>query len=48
MQIKRKSTAISSGTGKDGKGNLTTQSTVLNETQYGFNSRFADGIGTNP
>jgi osmotically inducible protein OsmC len=28
--------------------NLTTQSTVLNETQYGFNSRFADGIGTNP
>lgn len=48
MQIKRKSTAIWSGTGKDGKGSLTTQSTVLNETQYGFNSRFADGIGTNP
>jgi osmotically inducible protein OsmC len=48
MQIKRKSTAVWSGTGKDGKGNLTTQSTVLNETQYGFNSRFADGIGTNP
>ncbi|WP_262911584.1 OsmC family protein [Chryseobacterium indicum] len=48
MQIKRKSTAVWSGTGKDGKGNLTTQSTVLKETQYGFNSRFADGIGTNP
>lgn len=48
MQIKRKSTAIWNGTGKDGKGSLTTQSTVLNETQYGFNSRFADGIGTNP
>lgn len=48
MQIKRKSTAIWSGTGKNGKGSLTTQSTVLNETQYGFNSRFADGIGTNP
>jgi len=48
MQIKRKSTAVWSGTGKEGKGNLTTQSTVLNETQYGFNSRFADGIGTNP
>ncbi|WP_228378069.1 OsmC family peroxiredoxin [Chryseobacterium aquaticum] len=46
--MKRKSTAIWSGTGKDGKGSLTTQSTVLNETQYGFNSRFADGIGTNP
>ena len=48
MQIKRKSIAIWSGTGKEGKGNLTTQSTILNETQYGFNSRFADGIGTNP
>lgn len=48
MQIKRKSTAVWSGTRKEGKGNLTTQSTVLNETQYGFNSRFADGIGTNP
>lgn len=48
MQIKRKSTAVWSGTGKDGKGNLTTQSGVLNQTQYGFNSRFADGIGTNP
>ncbi|WBX99896.1 OsmC family protein [Chryseobacterium gambrini] len=46
--MKRKSTAVWSGTGKEGKGNLTTQSTVLNETQYGFNSRFADGIGTNP
>lgn len=48
MQIKRKSTAVWSGTGKEGKGNLSTQSTVLNDTQYGFNSRFADGIGTNP
>lgn len=48
MQIKRNATAIWNGTGKEGKGNLTTQSTVLNETQYGFNSRFADGIGTNP
>lgn len=48
MQIKRKSTALWSGTGKEGKGKLTSQSGVLNETQYGFNSRFADGIGTNP
>lgn len=48
MQIKRRSTAVWSGTGKEGKGSLSTQSTVLNETQYGFNSRFADGIGTNP
>ncbi|MFN4365372.1 MULTISPECIES: OsmC family protein [Chryseobacterium] len=46
--MKRRSTAVWSGTGKEGKGSLSTQSTVLNETQYGFNSRFADGIGTNP
>ena len=44
----RKATAIWNGSGKEGNGNLTTQSTVLNKTQYSFNSRFADGIGTNP
>ena len=48
MQIKRKSTAVWNGTGKEGTGSLTSQSTVLNAAQYGFNSRFADGIGTNP
>ncbi len=36
------------GTGKEGNGNLTTQSTVLNKTQYSYNTRFAEGIGTNP
>jgi osmotically inducible protein OsmC len=36
------------GTGKEGNGNLTTQSTVLNKTQYSYNTRFADGMGTNP
>ena len=46
--MKRHSTAIWNGTGKDGKGNLTTQSTVLNKTQYSFGSRFEEGIGTNP
>ncbi|MEB2780664.1 hypothetical protein U3A58_09675 [Algoriphagus sp. C2-6-M1] len=33
---------------KDGSGHFTTQSSVLNKTQYSFNSRFAEGIGTNP
>ena len=33
---------------KAGKGNLSTQSTTLNKTQYSFNTRFADGVGTNP
>jgi len=46
--MKRKATAVWNGAGKDGKGTLTTQSTVLNSTQYSFNTRFADGIGTNP
>ncbi len=46
--MKRNATAVWSGTGKDGKGNLTTQSGVLNETQYSFGSRFENGIGTNP
>ncbi len=46
--MKRTATAVWNGSGKEGNGNLTTQSTVLNKTQYSFNSRFADGIGTNP
>lgn len=46
--MKRKATAIWNGTIKEGKGNLTTDSTVLNKTQYSFSSRFEDGVGTNP
>jgi osmotically inducible protein OsmC len=48
MKITRKASAHWAGTGKEGNGNLTTASTVLNQTQYSFNTRFADGIGTNP
>ncbi|MEH0152766.1 OsmC family peroxiredoxin [Limibacter armeniacum] len=46
--MKRHATAVWNGSGKEGKGTLTTQSTVLNQTQYSFSSRFEDGIGTNP
>lgn len=46
--MKRHATAVWQGTGKEGKGHLTTQSTTLNQTQYSFSSRFADGVGTNP
>jgi osmotically inducible protein OsmC len=46
--MKRNATAVWNGTGKEGSGHLTTQSTVLSKTQYSFNSRFADGVGTNP
>lgn len=45
---KRKATAVWNGAGKDGKGHLTTQSSVLSKTQYSFSSRFEEGIGTNP
>ena len=44
----RNATAVWNGSGKEGNGHLTTQSTVLNKTQYSFNARFADGVGTNP
>jgi osmotically inducible protein OsmC len=46
--MKRTATAQWAGTGKEGKGNLSTQSTVLNKTQYSFGSRFEEGVGTNP
>lgn len=46
--MKRHSTAVWQGTGKEGKGHLTSQSGVLDKTQYSFGSRFEDGIGTNP
>ncbi|MFN7312754.1 MAG: OsmC family protein [Bacteroidota bacterium] len=46
--MKRNATAVWQGSGKEGKGHLTTQSTVLNQTQYSFYSRFENGVGTNP
>jgi osmotically inducible protein OsmC len=46
--MKRKATAVWQGSGKEGKGHLTTETGVLNKTQYSFSSRFEDGAGTNP
>lgn len=46
--MKRNATAVWNGTIKEGAGHLSTDSKVLDQTQYSFNSRFADGIGTNP
>lgn len=46
--MKRTSTAIWQGSGKEGKGHLSTQSTLLNQAQYSYTSRFEEGIGTNP
>lgn len=46
--IVRSASAHYSGMGKDGKGSVSTQSGVLEGQPYGFNTRFADGKGTNP
>ena len=46
--MKRTATAVWNGSGKDGKGNITTQSTTLNKSQYSYKTRFEDGVGTNP
>ena len=46
--MKRTSSAHWNGTLKDGKGEISTQSTVLNKTQYSFRTRFENGVGTNP
>lgn len=46
--MKRSATAIWNGSGKEGNGNLTTQSKVLANTSYDFKSRFEDGTYTNP
>jgi osmotically inducible protein OsmC len=46
--MNRHATAVWHGTGKDGSGDLTTQSNVLNKVQYSYKSRFEEGIGTNP
>jgi lipoyl-dependent peroxiredoxin len=48
MAITRTATARYDGTGKDGRGSLTTQSGVLDDQPYGFNTRFGDERGTNP
>jgi lipoyl-dependent peroxiredoxin len=48
MKFTRKASAQWKGTGKDGNGTLTTDSTILNATQYSFKTRFENGYGTNP
>jgi osmotically inducible protein OsmC len=46
--MKRTAHAHWNGTLTEGKGEITTQSTILNNTQFSFKTRFQDGIGTNP
>ncbi|MFA6946442.1 MAG: OsmC family protein [Pedobacter sp.] len=46
--MKRNATAVWQGSGKTGKGVLSAQSGILNNSQYSYTSRFEEGIGTNP
>lgn len=48
MSIKRNATANWKGSGKEGKGTVSSDSGVLSNAQYSYNTRFEDGIGTNP
>jgi osmotically inducible protein OsmC len=44
----RKARAVWRGTGRDGDGDLTTDSKVLSETPYSYRTRFENQAGTNP
>jgi len=46
--MKREGSAVWKGGLKDGKGTISTVSGVLSNAQYGFNTRFENGPGTNP
>lgn len=44
----RKATAIWTGSLKEGKGNISTESGVLSQSPYSFKTRFENERGTNP
>jgi len=46
--MKRSASATWSGALQGGKGNISTQSGVLKDVPYDFNTRFENGMGTNP
>jgi osmotically inducible protein OsmC len=46
--MKRTAKAHWKGNLKEGKGEISSQSTVLNQTPYSFKTRFDTGVGTNP
>jgi lipoyl-dependent peroxiredoxin len=48
MKFTRQASANWKGTGMEGLGTVSTQSTALDKVQLSFKTRFADGIGTNP
>lgn len=46
--MKRTATAVWNGSGKEGTGKVSTQSTAIKDAQYSYKSRFEQGVGTNP
>jgi lipoyl-dependent peroxiredoxin len=48
MKFTRQASANWKGTGMEGVGTISTQSTTLDKAQLSFKARFADGVGTNP
>ena len=46
--MKRIAKAHWNGNLKEGKGEISSQSTILNQTPYSYKTRFESGIGTNP
>ncbi|PWB22501.1 OsmC family protein [Flavobacterium sp. HTF] len=48
MKFTRTASANWKGTGMEGNGKISTQSTTLDNAQLSFKTRFAEGVGTNP
>jgi osmotically inducible protein OsmC len=46
--MQRSATAVWNGSGKEGKGSLTTQTGILKNTPFNYVSRFESGTDTNP
>jgi osmotically inducible protein OsmC len=46
--MKKHASAVWTGSLKEGKGTISTETGVLSGAPYGFRSRFEDGPGTNP
>jgi len=46
--MKRTATAVWNGSGKEGKGILSTQSGFLKDLSYTYATRFENAVGTNP
>ncbi len=48
MKFTRQASANWKGTGMEGVGTVSTQSSTLDKAQLSFKTRFSDGVGTNP